>query len=197
VHSGDVFVWTKSGRAEVIGCIGSLPSGQNRLIFHEFHSLADKPLRSVRLGNGRSWAAKSAGVELKPVPEAGPPAAAEPRRLVQMRQLAREFSARMRSNTEMERLRLLPQPIFRFDTEKLRQTDSAVVDGAIFAYVWTLGTDPEILLLLSHKDTELWHARVDSGEDYVGPYVTVLTGRRTVESIRETVRAVEQRDPPE
>jgi len=40
--SGDVFVWTADGVPAVVGCILSGPSGEtNRIVFHEFHLLAD------------------------------------------------------------------------------------------------------------------------------------------------------------
>lgn len=210
VTSGDVFVWTRDGRAEVIGCIGSTPSGENRYNFHEFHSLSGGPLAAVQLANGRTWEAQSAGVELKPVPGAPPPADTRARRLVGMRQLARQFGGRMLTNTgEREQLRLLPQPIFRYPGDDLQARESPVVDGAIFAYVWTQGTDPELLLLvechegengltwlyapvrftyrelwLDHNEKEVWHVEVDAGHDYIGPYLTVGTGVRSVEQIR-------------
>jgi hypothetical protein len=217
VTSGDVFVWTNSGRAEMIGCIGSTPSGEDRYNFHEFHSLARVPLSGVELGNGRTWASKTAGVELKPIPNAPAPADTDTRRLVEMRQLARQFGARMQSNAGNERLRLLPQPIFRYDTAELKESGSDVVDGAIFAYVWTNGTDPELLLLLEcrktgdgltwmyapvrftyrelwldHNDAEVWRVGVDAGHDYIGPYVTVGTGVRSLDEIQAVLEAREK-----
>ena len=44
-YTGDLFVWTHSGRPEVIGCIGSgKRTGTKRNVFHEFHSLSTGPL---------------------------------------------------------------------------------------------------------------------------------------------------------
>jgi hypothetical protein len=42
----------------------------------------------------------------------------------------------------------LPQPLFRYGDD-----GKEVVDGALFAYVWTTGTDPEFLLLLECRNT--------------------------------------------
>jgi hypothetical protein len=44
-------------------------------------------------------------------------------------------------------LRLLPKPLYRYASRSQK-----VLDGALFAYVWTRGTDPEWLLLLEARD---------------------------------------------
>ena len=57
----------------------------------------------------------------------------------------------------MWELRLLPQPLYRYE---LTDKDSPVVDGAVFVYVWTMGTDPEVLLVIEARRTESgvrWH----------------------------------------
>ncbi len=147
--SGDVFVWTRNGRAEVIGCIGSLPGETSRGVFHEFHALTDKPLPEVEIATGRRWRPRQPGVITKPVPGAAVPGATGARRMLEMRNLARQFTSRMQARSGEERLRLLPQPIYRYDTKSLAASNLPVSDGAIFAYVWTRGTDPEFLLLLA------------------------------------------------
>src|SRR5690242_18874458 len=53
--SGDVFAWTRKSRAEVLGCILSGPFGDMRYIYHEFHLLADKPIASTMVQDGRRW----------------------------------------------------------------------------------------------------------------------------------------------
>jgi hypothetical protein len=70
------------------------------------------------------------------------PAGSASARLVQMRQIARDFKAYMFADSTWE-LRLLTQPLMRYGDEK-----RDVIDGALFAYVWTKGTDPEFILLL-------------------------------------------------
>ena len=60
-------------------------------------------------------------------------------------------------------LRLLPQPLFRYETGN----DPELIDGALFAFVQ--GTDPQSLLLLEARDdakTARWYfafARMASG----------------------------------
>lgn len=152
--SGDVFVWTHQGRPEVIGCMLSGPSGEaNRMVFHEFHLLATTPIAPVDLFTKRRWAPKE-GLRSTPVRDAPKPAENAAGRLVQMRHITRKFTAHMEADGLWE-LRLLPQPLFRYGDEK-----SDVVDGALFSYVWTKGTDPELILLLECRKSEdklAWH----------------------------------------
>jgi hypothetical protein len=152
---GAVYLWTRDGRPEVIGCIGSerLDSGVHR-VFHEFHALTVEPIAPTDVAGGiRRWAAEKPGVTLARVPGAPEPAASEPLRLVQMRTLARGFRAWMKDGMENSELRLLPQPLHRYK-------GAGVVDGAVFSYVWTKGTDPEVLLVLECReapDGPAWH----------------------------------------
>lgn len=152
--SGDLFVWTHAGRPEVIGCILAGPNnGTRRLMFHEFHLLAPEPIATIDLQTKRRWQPEE-GLVREPVPGAPAPADTAAGRLTQMRQMARDFTAHMQAGGEWE-LRLLPQPLFRYG-----EPDGAVVDGALLTYVWTKGTDPEVILLLECKQGEkgpAWH----------------------------------------
>ena len=46
--NGDVFIWTRDGRPEVVGTIFSVPAGAEgrRNVVHEFHSLSGEPLEA-------------------------------------------------------------------------------------------------------------------------------------------------------
>jgi hypothetical protein len=94
-----------------------------------------------------------------------------------MKNLAREFSASMEDmDGQHFQLRLLPQPLVRYEQEVTQ-----LLDGALFAF--SLGTDPEVILVLeahqardraewqyalarfhyidikvSHNGREAWHA---------------------------------------
>lgn len=151
--SGDVFVWTHEERPAVIGCVLSGPFDDTRNLYQEFHLLYDQPIAPARVQDGRSWTPKQ-GLERKRVPDAPPPAAGRGARLVQMRKIARRFSGYMEAGGRWE-LRLLPQPLVRYEGEQ-----GDVLDGALFSYVWTKGTDPEVILLLEcrRERNELsWH----------------------------------------
>jgi hypothetical protein len=155
--SGDVFVWTHAGRPEVVGCILSGPIRGDRLCYHEFHLLAAQPIAPADLLTNRRWQPEQ-GLPVSRLKDAPLPAESAGGRLVQMRQMCRDFSAHMEADGEWE-LRLLPQPLFRYGDAKSAEA-TGVVDGALFAYVWTKGTDPELILLLECRQTDVgpaWH----------------------------------------
>ncbi len=153
---GAVFVWTCQGRAEVIATLFSFPTIGPRQLYHEFHSLSLSVLDVSRAGTHAStWTPLAPGIELAALTGAAAPAQSAAQRLSQMRALTREFSASTtdRSDRRLE-LRLLPQPIYRYES-----TDPDVVDGALFAFVTS--TDPEALLDIearkpSTADAPVW-----------------------------------------
>lgn len=155
-NSGAVWVWTRQGRAEVVGCLGAYVNPAGKLEgFHEFHSLTLKPLQKVEIGSVRIWESRKPGVEPKLLADGEQPAATDKLRLIQMRNLAREFTAQMRSGKQTHTLRLTPAPLYRFQS-----TNPDVLDGALFSYLWDNGTDPELLLLLEARQTSdgpRWH----------------------------------------
>ena len=148
---GAVYVWTNKGCPEVVGTIFSNPNaeGTGRALLHEFHSLSERGLFPVRdsANSANSWSPQAV-IARRPVPGAPPPADTARARLVQLRGLAREFSAHSISPYDEGRweLRLLPQPLYRYES-----TDPAVIDGAVFAYVTSAGTDPEVLLVIEAR----------------------------------------------
>ena len=150
-QSGAVFVWLYRGRPEAVGSIFSYPGKKNsgqRTILHELHTLSPQVLQPVRDATNR-WQPK-AGIILKPIPGAPDPADSPRLRLVQMRELARDFSAHSVDYDEKTwELRMLPQPLYRYDS-----TDPAVIDGALFTFVTSAGTDPEVIVLLDSRQTD-------------------------------------------
>lgn len=87
------------------------------------------------------WQPRTSSLQWKPLPQAEPPTKSGTYRLIQMRRFARRFSGevseyRLTNQFTMKKLRLLPQPIYRYSTD--------AVDGAIFAN----GTTPAVLLCL-------------------------------------------------
>lgn len=156
-YMGAVFIWTFQGRPEMIGCIGSHQNRPDKSnVFQEFHSLSLQALPTVNLraGKPKEWTPSKPGLAMVVVNDAPRPATSERLRLTQMRNLAREFDGWMKDGEDVAQLRLLPQPIFRYQSP-----DRGVVDGAIFALVWK-GTDPEILLVLEDRgdsSDERWH----------------------------------------
>jgi hypothetical protein len=149
LQQGVVFLWLRDGRPAALGCIFSAPHVRlsGRKISHEFHALDREKLLVSRPDALNAWKPQ-AGLDRKELPDTGAPVPTRTARMAQMRELAREFSGH-EINTEGKRgeLRLLPAPLYRYPS-----TESGVVDGALFALVSTVGTDPEVLLLLeAHK----------------------------------------------
>lgn len=164
---GAVYVWTARGRAEVIGTIFSLPTdgasarSPNRDLCHELHSLATTVLDVSRSPHANRWTPRAPGVRVEPIAGAPAPARSAPQRLAQMRDLAREFSATTRDmNQRQWDLRLLTQPVHRDES-----TDPDILDGAVFIFVTSAGTDPEVVLMIEARKpaggaAPTWHAAV-------------------------------------
>jgi hypothetical protein len=147
-QDGAVFVWTCRGRAEVVGTFFSYPSTGPRSLNHELHSLGTTVLDVTRTGgHANTWKPEAPGIEVLPIAGAPAPARSAAQRLLQMRALTRDFSAQT-EDLEARRWeqRLLPQPLYRYES-----TDPDVLDGAVFAFVSSAGTDPEVLLVLEAR----------------------------------------------
>jgi hypothetical protein len=153
--NGGVFVWINRGCAEAVGCFWRYPASDGKVsIAHELHSLSPEVLTSEREGP-HSWKPKS-GLPRQLLADAAPPAATPTARLKQMRAICRDFAARSVSgNGERTELRLLPQPLYRYQS-----TNPDLTDGALFAFVCTVGTDPEVFLQVESIETAQgprWH----------------------------------------
>lgn len=162
-----LFIWTKAGRPEAAAAIAKWYVPRNSLHL-EFHSLALRPL-TAEYKDAPIWHPTAAGVTFEVIPGSPAPARSAVARLREMRQLARDFRARVKALNRGgvdEDLRLLAKPVYRY------QNDAAtVLDGAIFSFV--RGTDPELLLLIEARqagDAFAWEyalAPMNSFEFYV------------------------------
>ena len=148
---GAVFVWTYEGRSEVVGAIWShanTPGPNQRKVSHEFHSLSAEPLVAERQGEV-VWSTNQPSVQWITPLEFPRPAPSPFGRLTQMRKLAKDLNVTQEdlNDESEEQLRLLPQPLYRYERES-----SAANDGAIFAYcvVW----DPEVFVVIETRETE-------------------------------------------
>lgn len=155
---GSVFIWLQGGRPVVIGSMFSHPTdGNRRMVYHEFHSLATGDLFAEKPSTDLRWLPK-APVERKLVPGAPTPDSSATRRLIQMRTISREFTSHgIYDKKDRWELRLLPQPMYRYE-----ERPGDVVDGALFAFVTSAGTDPEVVLLLEALrtgSTTAWYYR--------------------------------------
>jgi hypothetical protein len=153
---GDVFFWTFDGRPEVVMSLFKVwepPRG----LHAEMHSLALGDVSADR-DDSPIWRSTRPGIAPEEIPDAPPPADSALRRSSQMRTLAKGFAAelvdqRVNDKGERQSLRLLPQPVYRYES-----SNPDVLDGAVFAIV--LGTDPELMLLIEARKTGgefRWH----------------------------------------
>jgi hypothetical protein len=149
---GNVFVWTRDGRPLVVGCFMKWFSPRS-VIQHEFHSLAEEHLSAKFHGNP-VWATDEAGLKFADIPGAAAPAIGETQRVLQLKKLAKEFSAtaKYRNAPDDTELRLLPQPIHSYTAPK-----QGVLSGGLFAFV--RGTDPELWMLVEARGKDAATAR--------------------------------------
>jgi hypothetical protein len=152
---GSAFIWLKDGRPEIIGAFWTNLEPRTARVRHPhaFHSLSEYPIEA-RFGKHLVWNPKKPGLQFKPIEGAEAPDDKSWRRLTQMRALAREFSVTgvygRLEDTSRRQLRLLTQPIFRYEP-----TAGIVQDGAIFAFTHdVLGTDPDALVVIEARQAD-------------------------------------------
>lgn len=156
---GIVVLWTDGVRPTVVATVFQNKGGN---WVQEYHSLASGPF-VVRDGDAVLWEAREEADEFEPVGQVLTPADSRGKRLSQMRDIAREFSAfddfTTGGQTTRHELRLLSNPIYRYP-----DADKKVIDGAVFAFV--LGTDPELMLALEARETgdgsRIWLSRFEA-----------------------------------
>lgn len=97
---------------------------------HEFHAVG--PLRLYpRFEDARKQWLPRAAVPFLALPDALTPAPTAARRTLQMRELARKFTAHTIDDIqERWQLRLLSRPLYRYE-----KPDGEIIDGALFAFV--------------------------------------------------------------
>jgi hypothetical protein len=153
---GAVFVWAHRGRPVVVGSIFSHPEKGQRILCHEFHSLAPEDLQPQH-PQAERWEPK-APIEFVKSSGVAAPDAAPGKRLLQMKAMARDFTAHsIDYMKERWELRLLNQPLFRYE-----KPQDDVIDGALFAFVTSAGTDPEVIVALEARksaDGPAWFYR--------------------------------------
>lgn len=146
VRDGTLFVW-RDGVRPVAACSFSIRGPEDpHAVYFEMTSLVGTPLRCERGGMLR-WMPKSGSQIDQPLPETGAPEDRPVARLTTMRNLARRFEAEnFLRDGKASALRLMPQPIDRFQDEA-----AGVLDAALFAFVEA--NDPELLLLIEARKT--------------------------------------------
>ena len=148
---GALYIWLRNGEPAVVGTMFCWPHAEGyRVVVNEFHSLLPEPLTAERDG-ATAWEPREAGIEWKAFEVAPAPAATAPQRLRQLRLLSQRFRGENfdDSNDKKWELRLLPQPLHRFDRSDAVAESGGALDGALFTLA--SGTDPEIMILIAAR----------------------------------------------
>lgn len=141
VDDAAVFVWLSKDRPEMVATVMSYRDDQKNLRrSYELLSLSQDKLVGVQ-GGRRDWQPEKLAFAWREVP--GAPAAADTsvQRRRQMRDLAAKFQVAVEADKNRYELRLLAQPLYRYENAK-----ADVLEGALYAFVE--GTDPELILAL-------------------------------------------------
>lgn len=153
---GKLYVWTRQGRPLVIGTMFAVG---NQFAVHEFHSLADDRL-TAHFGKTIAWTPRGPGIEWKKLSDSPVPADTAAGRNLQLRQVARQYSAVLHDpRGGRQELRLAPRPLFDYQAP-----DVGVIQGAIFTFV--AATDPEILLLVEAITPEANNTATSAGAHF-------------------------------
>jgi hypothetical protein len=119
------------------------PRAAGPRILYDFLSLTDRPF-TARSADVPGWSPGGSAVVLKPLDKAPPPAVATVKRLTQLKEQARRFTATQEVH-EAEKtfvhLRLIPREIDRYAA-----APHELADGAIFLFV--NGRNPALLLVV-------------------------------------------------
>lgn len=135
-NQGTTWIWGEEGRPAVALNLSTF--GRTRYI--ELISFADQQI-TVTASDGQKWQ-PAPEWDPAPIPDAPQPAASRSLRLIQMRRLLRRFSAKQfDAIDDSYELRLLPQPIYRYE-----QDSDSSLDGAFFAFVREY--DLEVILVI-------------------------------------------------
>jgi len=157
---GEIFLWTNGGLPVAVLSINEFTRVNGKIDGeHEWCALTNEPIFAT---GPHRWSPDNAGLSFRAPAMAEAVADSPTRRLRQMRDLAARFSGTKTTRTgESRDLRVLPQPIYRYQPK-----ETQIIDGGLFALVEA--TDPEALLLLEARLTKsgnAWHyafARLNS-----------------------------------
>ncbi len=142
---GGVFLWTTAGQPVAIGTFFIWPPAEGgQAITHELHSLTPQPF--IADWKGRRWDSPADAIRYQPLAAEEAPAETAERRLLQMKKLARRFTATSHGRDDRDwELRLLPRPLYRYELDPADRK-AEMLDGVLFGIVQ--GTDLEIVLVM-------------------------------------------------
>jgi hypothetical protein len=153
MKDGAVYLWSDHGRPQAVIRFWSFDVVRFE---HALLSLSERPLVAERDGNVK-WNPTEPGITFRELSDAPKPSDSAQGRLRQMKTLAERFSATINKHpgeTNPVELRLLVQPLFRYETNNERE----YLDGAVFTFA--MGTAPQMFLLFEARpkgDNYRWY----------------------------------------
>lgn len=150
IEDAGVWLWTDRGRPVAAMKVERYQTGRFPIPWLYCFASLSSELVDAKWTDAKPFQARQPGVKWQAISD--DPATTRPARLVQMREIARRFSAELlrdRSGADRTQMRLLSRPLFRCD-----ETPD-VLDGAVFGFTGT-GTNPDVLLLLDLPPKEGW-----------------------------------------
>ncbi len=141
-----LFFWMHEGRPVAVGTTFVTA---NTVVGHEFQSLALLPLEGRRAGKV-VWNPSKPGIQFVRLKDAPIPAESTRQRLTQIKTLAQRFRAQAIKGppayqvNDVRQLRLLTQPILRYQDPQTPE-----LEGAVF--VFAMDTDADVLLLIENR----------------------------------------------
>ncbi len=151
IRNATMWVWTVEGRPVSLMKFErySFPEPDRQWLFN-VGSVAPN-LIEVDWPFGREFASKKPGMTFRRLEDVDPASETKSKRLIQLKQLSRKFSATMTggatddSKTEMRRL---PTPLFRYSSPA-----HEILDGALFG-MCAIGTNPDAILAIQWGGTD-------------------------------------------
>lgn len=153
-ENGSIFVWTDRDAPVIIGTCFTYQSNGVERKKNAFLLLSTDPVEG-RHRDRLMWRPDPVSLTYQRVPEAPPVGITAAQRTTQLRAMARRFGAVITlQDGRTEQCRLIPQPLYRFDSG-----DHAGPCGAVFSMA--VGTDPEAILVIKRQHDDVgestWH----------------------------------------
>lgn len=148
IRDATIWVWTVHGRPVSLMKVEryGYADPQSQWLLNVTSTTSDS--MNVKWPFGREFTSKKPGMTFRPLTSAVEAAETKAGRLIQLKNLARRFSATMTEglteNIKTE-MRLLATPLYRYASES-----EAVVDGAVFGLSAT-GTNPDAILAIQWR----------------------------------------------
>ena len=153
-HYGTLWIWGAKGRPAAIVEMYTVNFAKEIGVWpgNVLHSLALEPLEG-KAQFGWDWNPTDPGFVPKLLEDAPAPSKTKKGRELQMRSLARRFSAEQVWGSDRDQLRLLTTPVWQYES-----VDDGVSSGGLFVFTHG-GTNPEVVLILEaigDKEHERW-----------------------------------------